>query len=619
MMTPTSVASPFTPKASLSSISKSDCSSQLNLSESFKMSLNGDIANPNNSGSITQHSSNHPTPTPKQQQQQSEDPSAVSPSGSSSTTATTVKQEDDKDTILSAMTRSSSSSGKEYNNNNDDKQNIKKETTSIAAFTPPASTRKASSLPASATQQKGNQNHALLDLSNEFLNLSSSGGDDESPNMIEMDPVDDDEDPKNWMESILKETLDEDMNDDDDDMADFKESAGLISEDLLKFDFAANGNGPQQLPNTAMAAGPASASASGTSNSTSNNNHVTFQNKTMKPMSENPNINTSISNNMTIYSIKNNSAPALNLPFEAKPALRYAPHTETTEEKMEAYNLLRSGLLRYNQILKAAHAEDTVCTRADFLIKYVYEQAGYKLRPKALIDYFGNVRHEDKYIALAKELGDADILQDIRDLLQESDRRRKCYNKRKSSRAEKERKLAAAAAQAGVNSLNQQNHQLTQQQLQQLQLQQQAQQQQLQQPLTPLSAKMPIRANGQPPQLQFGPQQQQQLAQFQQQQQQSIDERGVITMTPMQMQMAAANNANNNNNSNKLQVRDMSLELIKIGYVSHAMPDEGTPPFYGLANLQSTIRVFEDEIYVQNLHSKNNSLKKFLTRNYLLI
>ncbi|GMG43823.1 unnamed protein product [Ambrosiozyma monospora] len=54
----------------------------------------------------------------------------------------------------------------------------------------------------------------------------------------------------------------------------------------------------------------------------------------------------------------------------------------------------------------------------------------------------------------------------------------------------------------------------------------------------------------------------------------------------------------------------MSLELIKIGYVSHAMPDEGTPPFYGLANLQSTIRVFEDEIYVQNLHSKNNSLKK---------
>ncbi|GME89908.1 unnamed protein product [Ambrosiozyma monospora] len=191
-----------------------------------------------------------------------------------------------------------------------------------------------------------------------------------------------------------------------------------------------------------------------------------------------------------------------------------------------------------------------------------------------------------------------------------SDRRRKCYNKRKSSRAEKERKLAAAAAQAGVNSLNQQNHQLTQQQLQQLQLQQQqAQQQQLQQqPLTPLSAKMPIRANGQPPQLQFGPQQQQQ--QPFPQPQQSIDDR-VISMTPMQMQMAAANNVNNNNNNNnKLQVRDMSLELIKIGYVSHTMPDEVPPPFYGLADLQSTIRVFEDEIYVQDLHSKNNSLKK---------
>ncbi|GMF12883.1 unnamed protein product [Ambrosiozyma monospora] len=146
------------------------------------------------------------------------------------------------------------------------------------------------------------------------------------------------------------------MNDDDDeDMADFKESAGLISEDLLKFDFAANGDGS----NTASAAGPAQASSNANANantngsgsgsasgtSTSNNgNHVTFQNKTVKPMSENPNINTSISNNMTIYSIKNNSAPALNLPFEAKPALRYSPHTETTEEKMAAYNLLRADL-----------------------------------------------------------------------------------------------------------------------------------------------------------------------------------------------------------------------------------------------------------------------------------
>ncbi|KAH3663627.1 hypothetical protein OGAPHI_005028 [Ogataea philodendri] len=114
------------------------------------------------------------------------------------------------------------------------------------------------------------------------------------------------------------------------------------------------------------------------------------------------------------------------------------------DEMLRIFQVLRDGLREYIRQLSAAKADYVVMVRSDFLINYG-GKAGCHLRTKMINEYLTMAKNDEELLcySLSQQLGDMSILEDIRNLIRESDRRRKLYNKRKNIMIDKEKRAAS--------------------------------------------------------------------------------------------------------------------------------------------------------------------------------
>ncbi|KAG7904847.1 hypothetical protein KL905_002980 [Ogataea polymorpha] len=124
--------------------------------------------------------------------------------------------------------------------------------------------------------------------------------------------------------------------------------------------------------------------------------------------------------------------------------------TDRRDEMMRIFSVLRDGLRDYNYQLANAGPESVVMVRSDFLINYG-QSVGCTLRTKMINDYLTMARNDEELLnyGLSHELADMTILEEIRNLVRESDRKRKLYIKRKNTMVENKRSVGSSAPETG--------------------------------------------------------------------------------------------------------------------------------------------------------------------------
>lgn len=111
----------------------------------------------------------------------------------------------------------------------------------------------------------------------------------------------------------------------------------------------------------------------------------------------------------------------------------------TPEDKVVILKLLRDGIRDYSSLLTDFSENMVVENRSDYLVSYV-KRFDYELKPKLINDYLGEIR-KDKISEDVKQILNNDTFcEEVKQLLIESDKRRKCYNKRKSARSSESKK-----------------------------------------------------------------------------------------------------------------------------------------------------------------------------------
>ncbi|GAV26955.1 hypothetical protein PMKS-000416 [Pichia membranifaciens] len=111
----------------------------------------------------------------------------------------------------------------------------------------------------------------------------------------------------------------------------------------------------------------------------------------------------------------------------------------TPEDKVVILKLLRDGIREYTSLLTDFSENRLVQNRSDYLVSYV-KRFNYELKPKLINDYLGEIK-KDKIDENVKQLlNNGNFCEEVKQLLIESDKRRKCYNKRRSAKSSESKK-----------------------------------------------------------------------------------------------------------------------------------------------------------------------------------
>jgi hypothetical protein len=100
-------------------------------------------------------------------------------------------------------------------------------------------------------------------------------------------------------------------------------------------------------------------------------------------------------------------------------------------KKSKIFNLLNDGLREYTDLLSNISPDFTIETRSDYLTSYL-KKHGYDLKLKTVNDYISEIKNNKIDNDLQKMLNNDHFGEEFRALLNESTKRRKCYNKRKN-------------------------------------------------------------------------------------------------------------------------------------------------------------------------------------------
>lgn len=115
----------------------------------------------------------------------------------------------------------------------------------------------------------------------------------------------------------------------------------------------------------------------------------------------------------------------------------YTP--STPKDKVIIFNLLRDGIREYASLLTDFSEDRIVQNRSDFLVSFL-RRFNYELKPKLINDYLGEIKKDkiDENIRLL--LNNESFSEEVKQLLIESEKRRKCYNKKKSAKSSDSKK-----------------------------------------------------------------------------------------------------------------------------------------------------------------------------------
>ncbi len=102
---------------------------------------------------------------------------------------------------------------------------------------------------------------------------------------------------------------------------------------------------------------------------------------------------------------------------------------------------LRDSLAKYTELLSKKEPMDSIPARTDFLVTHYCELHGLRLRPKAINECLAQIRRDKETAQLSARIGNKELLDEIRNLLVLSDKKRKAYNKKKSQRHQQQAEM----------------------------------------------------------------------------------------------------------------------------------------------------------------------------------
>ncbi|KAG0680030.1 hypothetical protein C6P42_005264 [Pichia californica] len=128
-------------------------------------------------------------------------------------------------------------------------------------------------------------------------------------------------------------------------------------------------------------------------------------------------------------------------------------NSPTPKEKADILKLLRDGIKEYSFLLTDFQQKELVKNRSDHLVSYL-QKYGFNLKPKLINDYLGEIKKDKLDNQTKIYIQNENFVDDVKNLLIESERRRKCYNKRKNIKYEPLKKLSplSISSQSSFNS-----------------------------------------------------------------------------------------------------------------------------------------------------------------------
>lgn len=114
-------------------------------------------------------------------------------------------------------------------------------------------------------------------------------------------------------------------------------------------------------------------------------------------------------------------------------------------------HLIRSSLLCYTELLKDANPFQVIPARTDYLVYCFRREMRLLLRPKQINECLAGIRKDKQTGELSDSLAQGPLLEEIRQLMVLSDKRRKSYNKKRSQRHQAAHPVDAGGASAGAN------------------------------------------------------------------------------------------------------------------------------------------------------------------------
>lgn len=102
-------------------------------------------------------------------------------------------------------------------------------------------------------------------------------------------------------------------------------------------------------------------------------------------------------------------------------------------KRSKILSLLKDGLTKYTELLTDFDSDKIIETRSDYLVTYL-KKNGYDLKAKTVNDYLAEIRNDKIDADVKKLLPNSNFCIEFKELLIESNKKRKCYNKKKNSK-----------------------------------------------------------------------------------------------------------------------------------------------------------------------------------------